>query len=535
MRGKQVGEGIGNLSDPILDTALFRLPLRSGEPGPSWTVRRACEGTQVFGATGSGKTSGSGRTLALAMLRAAIRTGLVPNPIRFGGLVLTAKPDELGVWVGNQPEHDGRFGYCQLADREHDVVVLGTDLDRYLDWGLPVLHDEAGQPRPYRFNFLDYERTASPQEDLVANIVAVFMTALGSERVRSSNADPYWEDALRQLLINAVDLVLLARGRVSMDDITKVILTAPQSRDQARSGEWQRTSDCWRCLDEANAREDLKPPRREDLRQVVHYWLLDFAGLTERTRSVVVSSFTSKATALLRSPLRELLAAGETDADVMPEASMRGKIIILDLSVKRYGEVGRFAQVLYKTVWQRAIERRTLSPQNPSPVFLWADESQHFVTREDVLFQQTARSALAASVYLTQNLPNYYAVMEARDSRAATDSLLGNFHTKIFHVNGDPVTNEWAERLFGRVLRTRTAQQLHYQPESHGQQQQGQAGDRQSYGTSSQPSWEPRVPAIEFTQLRKGGPPDFISDAIVWLDGSPFLASFSQRTMPEAP
>jgi len=48
--------------------------------GDSWRIKDACEGTMIFGGTGSGKTSGSGRALATSFLSAG-----------FGGLVLCAK------------------------------------------------------------------------------------------------------------------------------------------------------------------------------------------------------------------------------------------------------------------------------------------------------------------------------------------------------------------------------------------------------------------------------------------------------------
>ena len=121
------------------------------------------------------------------------------------------------------------------------------------------------------------------------------------------------------------------------------------------------------------------------------FWLNDYPSLSERTRSIIVSSFTAKASTLLRSPLRRLFCS---DTTVSPADSCAGKVIVIDLPVKEYGEAGRFAQVLFKTVWQRDIERRRVD-QSTRPVFLWADESQYFVTSEDMLFQQTARSALA--------------------------------------------------------------------------------------------------------------------------------------------
>jgi len=115
--------------------------------------------------------------------------------------------------------------------------------------------------------------------------------------------------------------------------------------------------------------------------------------------------------------------------------------------VKKYSATGCFAQVLFKLIWQRAVERRG---NQGNPVFLWADEAQYFVTKDDMLFQQTARASRAATVYLTQSIANYRALLgDTSQSSNVTDSLMGNFQTVIFHANGCPVTNEYAERLFG--------------------------------------------------------------------------------------
>src|SRR5271166_1530013 len=37
-----------------------------------------------------------------------------------------------------------------------------------------------------------------------------------------------------------------------------------------------------------------------------------------------------------------------------------------------------------------------------------------------------------------------------RDGRPKVDTLLGNHATKIFHRNGDPVTNEWASKVIAK-------------------------------------------------------------------------------------
>lgn len=429
-----------------------------------WSIRDACEGTQIFGATGSGKTTGSGRHLATRMLAKG-----------FGGLVLCAKSDEAENW----------HKYAAEVGRGGDIVPL---------------RPEPGQ----RFDFMDYEFQAGKGAKLTQNLVALFSTAIAATGGddRGSSTDPYWADALRQLVTNAIDLAGLARERVRLAEVNRIIVTAPQKKEVRaflRSDAF--AAECLRRANERSMRDELPKDRQVDLEQTIEYWLNDFAALAPRTRSIIVSSFTSRVTGLLRSPLKDLFCPEhEPTSDtepftVKPEDTRRGRVIVLDLPIKDYGEVGRFAQILFKTIWQRAIERRPVSDSD-RPVFLWADESQYFVTNHDVLYQQTARSKKAATVYLTQSLSSYYAMLATRDPHSATHSLLGNLQTKIFHANGDPATNDWAERLFGSERDHRAGRSV-----SH-----STGRDEIQLGRSVQETREPIVPARQFTTLRKGGP-----------------------------
>ena len=84
------------------------------------TIRHACEGVQIFGGIGSGKTSGSGAALAKSFLRAG-----------FGGLVLCAKKDELETWQR----------YARETNREQSVLVF----DASGEWRFPFLQYEVSR------------------------------------------------------------------------------------------------------------------------------------------------------------------------------------------------------------------------------------------------------------------------------------------------------------------------------------------------------------------------------------------------------
>jgi len=468
LTGKAQGRGVGGGSGrPVgyLDQPL--VALSGSDP---WRIRDAFEGTQIFGATGSGKTSGSGQAIAKAFLQN-----------EFGGLVLTAKPDERALWER----------YAAETGRSDSLIVFS--------------------PRDsWRFNFLDYElRRPGLGAGDTENLVRLFFTVLEISEGRKGQApDPFWERAARQMLRNAIDLLAVARGRLVLSDIYELITSAPTSIEESANRKWMDQSMCFDCI--ATGDKKVQGTDREhDFTLAAKYWMREFPGLAEKTRSVIVTTFTSMADCFLRGKLRELFC---TTTNLVPEHTHQGKIIVLDLPVKEYGEVGRFAQVLFKYIWQGATERRNVS-ESPRPVFLWADEAQYFITSTDKDFQMTARSARAATVYLTQNLPNYLAMLGG--DKNAADSFLGNLQTTIFHANGDATTNQWAADLIAKSY-----QQRYTSGSSTG------AGNERSSNSSVSQSLEYDVLPQDFTRLRKGGPENsYLVDSIIFRSGTPWNAS----------
>lgn len=454
----------------------------------AFTVADACEGVQIFGAVGSGKTSGSGAALARCFLAGG-----------FGGLVLTVKPDECATWER----------YCAETGRSDDLVIFSPT-------------------QPWRFNFLDYElKRTGAGAGLTENIVQLFMLALeaGGRSRESAGSDPFWNDALKELLRNAVELLALAIGSVSLADIYELIDDAPQSLEQLASEEWRRTSTCGQALLAAQATAEANPAKLGDYRQTERYWTKRFPQLAEKTRSIVVTSFSGLADAFLRDPMRTLFCTG---TNITPEASQRGKIIVLDLPVKEYNEVGAFAQVLFKLSWQKAIERRDVN-ENAMPVFLWADECQYFLTAYDQLYLTTARSSRACTVYLTQNLPNYYAAFKGQAGRHQVESILGNLSTKIFHANGDPTTNEYAAKTIaqtwqGKMTATRGASSGN--SVGGGMEGKGNVNFGESGGSSISEQLAFQVLPQEFTTLATGGTANgLVVEGVVFKSGRVWRAT----------
>ena len=420
-----------NLDQPLID-----LVSRTGRG--CWTIRHAVEGTQIFGGIGSGKTSGSGRMLALKFLSSG-----------FGGLVLTVKPDEKAMWEE----------FTRLTGREQDLLVLEPN----------------GQ---HAFNFLDYETSqATGQTSLTDNVVDVLKTVIraGQEQSSGKSDDPFWETALDMLIFNVIDLCKLAFGRVTVTRMFDIVQTIPKNGEALQPDESSKLKpfhlafetarnfvtaqiDLWlagltneeqaRLQDDAvyeAALLDALPDARL-LKHLDQFFFDNFITLSDKTRGIIDFTFAGFLFRLLREPVYSLFCRHRST--LTPEDSLQGKIILINLPVKNYQKVGRDVQVLFKYIWQRAMEKRNVR-ENGRPVFLWADEAQSFIHEKDAEFQATARSSRVATVYISQNLPNYYATMGGAKSEYRVKSFLGTLGTKLFHANADVETNKYASELIG--------------------------------------------------------------------------------------
>ena len=146
-----------------------------------------------------------------------------------------------------------------------------------------------------------------------------------------------------------------------------------------------------------------------------------------------------------------------TTTNTVPELTHEGAVLVIDLPVEEYGEAGVLGAQIWKYLWQQACRRRKVN-RRTRPVFVWADECQFFLSPHDAQFVSTSRSKRAFSVYLTQNLPTFYARIQDRNPQDVADSLIGNFGTKIFHAQSDPRTNQWAADLIGKGIQLRNTQ-----------------------------------------------------------------------------
>ena len=458
--------------------------IRAWGDGHAFRLADAQTGVIVFGATGSGKTSGPAKHLAYGYLAAG-----------FGGLVLCAKKEERQQWQQ----------WAADCGRDDDLVIVNADGD-------------------WRFNFMEHE-ASRPGEgggfsiNTVALLDEIAGAIAGSGKGESGGDSKFWEDALHNLNSNLVDLPLLAGLQVSLPLLRDIASTAAQSVEEVSDPRWQKSSVCARILKEADeATKNGDAEAGADFEECRTYWTKDFPALAEQTRSSIMLNFTVLIRPLVTRPLRKLFSS---DITIKPEDTFDGKIIIVDLPVQEYRLAGRIANLTWKYCFQVAVLRRMQPADRQSflrPVFLWADEAQNFVSKFDSEYQAVARSAGGCTVYLTQNRESLRRVLKNND---AVDSLLGNLQAKFFCQNTGE-TNYWASELLGQRYVNITSTNAGMSRQAQALMTQQQLPNQSAGITRSQDKRFFIEPAV-FTTLKRGGPQfDFQVEAIVYNGGHLF-------------
>jgi hypothetical protein len=290
----------------------------------------------------------------------------------------------------------------------------------------------------------------------MANVIECLMRVLAAADAATGNlgAAPeiFWEHATRKLLNYALPVLYAAHGTVSVASLVAFLVAAATDGKQYVDPAWAATSFAAQTLRKAVDNPALPLPQ-DELETLLAYWFREYPAITERTRSNIVVSVTTKLDRFLHGRMKSLFCGKTT---IVPEMTFHGAIIILAMPVLTWGDDGVIAQLLFKYLFQVAVEgRNALSPKHRErPVCLWMDEAHYFLAVSDDAFLSTCRASRACVVALSQNLPSYYSRI-GKDKVDAVDGLLGKFNTHVFCLNSCPRTNQWASQLIGRGIHNR--------------------------------------------------------------------------------
>lgn len=422
----------------ILDDPILIIPGTTGK----LSARSFIEGSLVCGQTGSGKSSGPAKHIALAMLKAG-----------YGFVVLCVKPEERQIWEG----------YAAKTGRSQDLVIFNENSS-------------------HQFNMLEYEMQRSGRgAGETLNLVNMLMSLNEQIQIhqggsQSGDDEKFWDLALRRALRQCIELLKLAGEPVNIVNMEQLMADSFGEHDleayqmfqhdlrdngipQQERENIYRTYKSWVAenyflyvLEKIESQNEIAPNPRITLHRAKNYWLNRWPLLSEKTKSIVTETFMGLMEPFSSGILQSHFSEG-LSPELYPENSfLNHKIIIIDFPVKSHGLSGIYASTLYKTTFQLSAERREVSQEsNPKPVTLFIDEYQNLVSPlTDSLFQLTARSSWVCSVFVTQNINNLKFVMGKSMPEARTKSLLGNLNVKIFCANSDYDTNYWAAQMIGQ-------------------------------------------------------------------------------------
>ncbi|HZY72242.1 MAG TPA: type IV secretion system DNA-binding domain-containing protein [Edaphobacter sp.] len=453
----------------VLDTPL--LQWSTGEP---YTVRHLLANTLILGATGSGKTSGSGRHLMRAIVR-------YPGS---GGLILCAKPEDA----------DDVRAIFQNAGRRDDLLVVQPDGE-------------------LRCNFIEYGGNLSSNSTReITQTLTTIGESLRSVDKKGGDGEEFWSNEAERMLYNAVEIIRLAKGRVNGPDLQKFLTTALRHPSQVTSESWAG------CFHDKCMRAAFDAPKtasgRHDYELAQDYFFRQLPNTADRTRSSIEIVAFNLLHVFNSGLVREMCS---TTSNCSPDDMLKGRYVMVNMSPSQYGFAGNFVNAGWKYLTQKMILKRKAEANDP-PIVLWIDEFQQSVSSHDPPFLAQCRSHRGCQVMLTQSIHSLIGAMKGRSGNSDAISLMSNANHKIFHALGDAETAEYASRLLGREERVKVSNTL--QPD---EDMFSAMFGPPKMSTNVSEQWEPTLEPGVFFRLPTGGPQNtYQTGAIVIKAGEPF-------------
>lgn len=451
-----------------------------------FSIRNAADGIAIFGNKGSGKSSGSGNTIQTALV--AAKCGMVILPFK----------------EGSERQQIERI--AREEGRSHQLCIV----------------EPGGK---FRINLLEYLMHHPLEAVRSAKNFAPLLEAIFQAVIRGEKGlTDFWVGQVARIAENAFVIVANCGERPTMSLLLAFVRSAPKTAVEARQGAWRKT--VFGELLTGAIVHAAGTPAEGLVNESVNYWQKVFPVEPPEARGGALMGFENLASVFSDPLIRQLFEAEETT--LVPEHVVQDTaILFVDLPIAKYQTVGRVAQILWRTLVQEAILRRTdREGDSRPPAAVWCDEFQFHIDKSLNHFLSTCREVRGVFVGLTQSLPALYASVGGNAAVHNVDAMLSNLVTKIFHNLTDPATTKWASEQIGYTRRwvagggtseqTSPFASLHH-------------GPSESLNLGQQV--EPLVRPEEFQRLATGGPRnDFCVESICLLGqkaldatGRPFL------------
>jgi hypothetical protein len=477
----------------------------SGGPGDSlsrpiyWWTQNDCidrrgllRSLLALGGTGSGKTSGVLRSLMCSILA----DGMI------GGVILASNFGE------DREFYEKLF---KQAGRLKDLKIVAPD-------------------QPLLFNWLEWERSQGADSKELGNLIMTAGESLTrGSGVRSRSEDSgFFRPASERMLEMSIEALRLTGRPLQACEIQRFINGAAKSAQQLGTDEWKKGFHPQ--ILEAAHKAKKSEIEQSDCEQLLEYWLGELPFLNDRTRSSIEAQVNQVLHAFTGGIVNLLVGSKTT---ITPAVLDQGTWLLVDMPGTRFGASGQFVNAAWKLAIQRHLLRRHAKSGDRMALMV-IDEFQNHCNSMDAKYLAECRSHLGGMLVLTQSL---HAMVEAMGGDAGAEtsaqSLCANFGHKVVCALSDDKSAEFGSNLIGRQ------KQFLY---SGGQQPNVEMYDvlfdnQNQYSCNFAEHYELRVQHAELMHnLRTGGPPDYIVDAVVIRSGQAFsngsnymFCEFSQR------
>ena len=446
------------------------------------TKRMLCQNILILGKTGGGKSSGPGDFL----LRCILRHG------NTGGLFLSAKPDDL-AYLLRVAREEGREG---------DIIVVQPD-------------------GPNCMNILDYEmKHGAGTRDLTQILLILGETLDRMEGGGSQGGQAFFKAKNREGLDYAIEIVTRAQGELDPLALQIFITGAAISPEELKDEKWQEGFHNKALL---RAAENCTTKRQiHDCEAATRHWKETWARMNDCTKTSIEGGLLSPLHCFNTGIIREMLACEPENANVIPDLMEQRKFIAVHAPGPPGDANAVFINAAAKLTFQRYILRR--EPKEGDPLLcIWSDEFQAYANSYDRAYVERCRSARACLVALTQSTHALYARLYGNSGEHEADSLLTNFGHIVCTTLGDSKTAKAMSETQGQRRELFISPTL--QP-NHQDEYSAVVWGQTNLSVAASETYQPTLqPAAFLRNLRSGGPPDYVVDAVVLRTGQPFNAS----------
>ncbi|HEV3118577.1 MAG TPA: type IV secretory system conjugative DNA transfer family protein, partial [Gemmataceae bacterium] len=289
-------------------------PVMEWERGEPFSIRNLLQSVAIFGATGSGKTSGSAKTILWSLVKLGRQVG---------GVILGAKPEDLA-------ETQELF---RAAGRLDDLLVFSPESGNtcnYMDFIVKLGGHDA--------------REVSKFLGVIKESVQTGETKGGGEM------GDFWATAQEEQIFNAVVPVLLAEGEVRPDTLRDFILGAAHDPAQFDDPKWRdggHNTVLRKAHRAVKRRTDML-----DLEGATKYWTRQYPKLAEKTRSCIDAGTLGMLNLYCRGTVRQMIAE---KTNFSPVRSLLGRWIFCNMSPAAHGDGGIVVTTGFKYVCQRML------------------------------------------------------------------------------------------------------------------------------------------------------------------------------------